>query len=148
MQLLLTVLLLFALIFGPGIWVRKVMSRYSKPENRYTGTGGELARHLLDQLNMPDVGVEEAQGIGDHYDPSDKAVRLEHENLDGRSLTAVVVAAHEVGHAIQDRDDDPRLRARTNLAQVVARTERIGVAAMVLSPVTGLLSGIDRKSVV
>ena len=60
MHLLLPVILIFALVFGPGWWVRKVMSRYSRPENRYEGTGGELARHLLDSNDLQHVKIEES----------------------------------------------------------------------------------------
>ena len=92
MHLLLPLILVFALIFGPGWWVRTVMSRYSSPDDRYDGTGGELARHLLDNLDLQHVKVEESP-TGDHYDPREKVVRLSPEKLNGRSLTAVTVAA-------------------------------------------------------
>ena len=59
MHLLLPVVLVFALVFGPGWWVRNVMSRYSSPEDRYDGTGGELARHLLDSHDLQHIKVEE-----------------------------------------------------------------------------------------
>ena len=49
MHFLILTLLLLGIIFGPGIWVKRIMERYSRPEDRYPGTGGELARHLLDQ---------------------------------------------------------------------------------------------------
>ena len=75
MHLLLPVVFIIALVFGPGLWVRNVMSRYSNPADRYDGTGGELARHLLDSLNLQNVKVEETPA-GDHYDPLEKVIRL------------------------------------------------------------------------
>ena len=60
------------------------MARYSKPENRYAGTGGELARHLLDINNLQNVKVEETPK-GDHYDPLLKVVRLTPEKRKGHS---------------------------------------------------------------
>ena len=103
MHWIIIIALLLGLLFGPGLWVRRVMDRYRRPEDRYGGTGAELARHLLDKAGLQAVRVE-LTDQGDHYDPQEKAVRLIAENLDGRSLTAVTVAAHEVGHAMQDAE--------------------------------------------
>ncbi|GAM67999.1 probable metal-dependent peptidase [Vibrio sp. JCM 19236] len=55
---------------------------------------------------MDNIKVEETSA-GDHYDPADKAVRLSPDNYSGYSLTALTVAAHEVGHAIQDSRSEP-----------------------------------------
>jgi Zn-dependent membrane protease YugP len=139
MQLLLPLLLLFGLIFGPGLWVRKVMSRYSKPENRYQGTGGELARHLLDINNLQHVKVEETPK-GDHYDPLGKVVRLTPEKLNGRSLTAVTVAAHEVGHALQDASGYAPLKIRTQLVLLTQPIQRLGAGILMAAPVIGIIT--------
>ena len=114
MHLLLPIIFVFALVFGPGWWVRNVMSRYSSPDDRYDGSGGELARHLLDSLDLQDVKVEETTK-GDHYDPQEKVIRLTAGNLNGHSLTAVTVAAHEVGHALQDATGYAPLKIRSQL---------------------------------
>jgi Zn-dependent membrane protease YugP len=139
MHLLLPFVLLFALIFGPGWWVRKVMSRYSSPEDRYSGTGGELARHLLDHHDLHDVKVEETPE-GDHYDPVEKVIRLTPEKLNGRSLTAVTVAAHEVGHALQDAAGFAPLKIRTQLIQLTRPVERLGAGILMAAPLIGLLT--------
>jgi Zn-dependent membrane protease YugP len=139
MHLLLPVLFLFALIFGPGLWVRKVMSRYSSPEDRYDGTGGELARYLLDSHDLQHVKVEETTG-GDHYDPVEKVVRLTPEKLNGRSLTAVTVAAHEVGHALQDASAYPPLKIRSQLIMLTRPVERLGAGILMAAPLIGLLT--------
>ena len=89
MHLLLPIVLIFALVFGPGWWVRKVMSRYSDPKDRYEGTGAQLARHLLDDNDLQGIKVEETTK-GDHYDPIEKVVRLSQDNFNGRSLTAAM----------------------------------------------------------
>jgi Zn-dependent membrane protease YugP len=109
------------------------MSRHSKERDDYPGTGGEFARHILDRLNLEAVKVE-VTDRGDHYDPMDKAVRLSRDNHDKRSLTAVAVAAHEVGHAIQDRDGYKPFKSRMALA----KTERVmvmGMQGMALLPI-------------
>ena len=139
MHLLLPVIILFALIFGPGWWVRNVMSRYSSPEDRYEGTGGELARYLLDHHDLQHVKVEETPD-GDHYDPVEKVIRLTPEKLNGRSLTAVTVAAHEVGHALQDATGFAPLRIRTQLIKLTRPVERLGAGILMAAPLIGVLT--------
>ena len=139
MHFLLILLFLFALVFGPGWWVRNVMTRYAKPEDRYQGTGGELARHLLNAHGLQDVRVEETKD-GDHYDPVEKAVRLTPEKLNGRSLTAVTVAAHEVGHALQDSAGYPPLKIRTQLVLLTQPVQKLGAGILMAAPLIGILT--------
>ena len=131
---LLLVLLLLGLALLPGFWVRRVLSRYAEPADRYPGTGGELARHLLDQLGLDHVRVE-ATDQGDHYDPSAGIVRLTPDKLNGRSLTAITVAAHEVGHAHQDATGYPPLAWRTRLLRLAQPAQRLGAGLLMLSPI-------------
>ena len=133
------IVVLLALVFGPGLWVRKVMERYSNPPDRYAGTGAQLARFLLDKLDMQHVGVESTDE-GDHYDPAAKVLRLTPDKYDGRSLTAITVAAHEVGHAIQDHQGYAPLRMRTYLVRVARPVERIGAGALMVAPFIGALT--------
>ena len=139
MHLLLPFILVFALVFGPGWWVRNVMSRYSSPEDRYDGTGGELARYLLDSHDLQHVKVEETQE-GDHYDPQEKVIRLTPEKLNGRSLTAVTVAAHEVGHALQDATGFVPLRVRSQLVMLTRPIEKLGAVILMAAPLIGMVT--------
>ena len=125
MPWILLLILLLAAVFGPSLWAKAVLARHRDDRPDYPGTGGELARHLLDEAGLAEVAVE-ATDQGDHYDPVAKAVRLRRDNLDGRSLTAVTVAAHEVGHALQDGDGYAPLAARTRLAKSVGGLQRLG----------------------
>ena len=127
--------LLLIVCFGPMIWARMTMSRHAKERQDFPGTGGEFARHILDLANLQTVGVE-VTTLGDHYSPQEKVVRLSKDNLEGRSLTAVAVAAHEVGHALQDRDGYRPLRVRTRMAKVGFWGERIAHVLLVASPAT------------
>ncbi len=126
---------LAAAIFLPQWWVKRVMKRYASPADRYPGSGAELARHLLDKLGLDQVRVEQAEAIGDHYDPRDRVVRLSPDNYSGRSLTAVTVAAHEVGHAVQHADGYRPLIWRTRLVEWLVRWQRIAVVLIALIPV-------------
>lgn len=141
MPLLVFGLIIIAVIFGPSIWVRRVLAKYSEPADRYAGTGAQLARHLLNKNGLENVKVEQTKE-GDHYDPSDKAVRLTPDKFDGRSLTAITVAAHEVGHAIQDRDAYGPLRLRTHLVKATRHLEKLGAGILMLSPIIGALTRV------
>jgi len=129
-------LIILAIVFLPGIWVNNVLERYSEPADRYSGTGSQLARHLLNKHGMETVKVEETDQ-GDHYDPKDKAVRLTPDKYNGRSLTAITVAAHEVGHALQDHTAYKPLRYRTHLVRVTQKFEKLGAGILMVSPFIG-----------
>ena len=139
MVFVLAIALLVALVFGPSLWARRVMRKHAKPRPDLPGTGGDLARHLLDRAGLDHVKVE-ATECGDHYDPKAKAVRLTPANLDGRSITAVAVAAHEVGHALQDKDGYKPLRLRTRLVPLAFWGERAAGVVLGLSPLAFALS--------
>lgn len=133
MQIVIVIVALLLLIAGPGLWVGRVMKRYSRPPDRYGESGAETARRLLDELGMEHVKVEVTDS-GDHYDPTDKAVRLSPANHTGKSLTAVTVAAHEVGHAVQDATRYAPLVWRTRLVRWVGPVEKIGAGLMMATP--------------
>ena len=90
-----------AVVLLPQLWVRFTLDKHAAERPDLPGTGGELARHLLNRFDLPNVKVEMTDK-GDHYDPKDKAVRLLKAHHDGKSLSAVAVATHEVAHALQD----------------------------------------------
>ena len=135
MHFVILILFLLLLVFGPQWWARHTFRRHAEPLPRIPGTGGELARHLLDQFGMADVTVEKTQKSGDHYDPERRAVCLGPDNYDHNSLTAVAVAAHEVGHAMQHQRNEPKLVLRHRLVKIARTTQQLGAGAMFLLPV-------------
>ena len=135
MHVVLIILFLLLLVFGPQWWARYTFRRYAGVLSRIPGTGAELARHLLDQFGMPDVPVEKTKQGGDHYDPERRAVCLGPDNYDHKSLTAVAVAAHEVGHAIQHQRNETKLALRHRLVKLAQTTQQLGAGAMFLLPV-------------
>lgn len=69
-------------------------------------TGAEVARKILDENGLYNVHVEPVGGfLSDHYDPRSKVIRLSEDNYYGTSVAGAAVAAHEVGHAIQDKEN-------------------------------------------
>jgi len=139
MHFLILLLLIIALFYGPSVWASSILKKHSKEADKYPGTGGEFAQHLIKQLGL-NVTLEETS-LGDHYDPQEKVVRLSAENFNTRSLTAVVVAAHEVGHALQDHLNYRPLGVRTQLALIAYHAERVGALFMYAIPI---VAGITR----
>ena len=130
--------LILALIFGPQIWVKHVISKHQAHRDDFPGTGGELARHLLDEMDLQHVRVEETPH-GDHYDPNDKTVRLLPEHMDGKSLSAVAIAAHEVGHAMQDAGQYGPLLWRQRVVSFAQKFEPVGGVIMMAAPLVALV---------
>lgn len=135
----LLVILIVVVIFGPHFWAKRVLVRYNRHEY-FSGNGFDLANLLLSHLKMDHVKVEETL-TGDHYDPEAKAVRLTKNNCEKKTLTAVVVAAHEVGHAIQDYTGYKPLQIRTRMIRTAVTMERIGAGIILAVP---LLAAITR----
>lgn len=131
------VLFILGLAFLPTLWVRGVLARHSADRTDFPGTGGEFARHLLDEMGLGDCKVEET-AVGDHYDPTLKAVRLKPGHFNGRSLTAIVIAAHEVGHAMQDATDYRPLKASMRLARTARFLETAGSVIMLAAPLAAV----------
>ncbi len=135
MYAVIALIIIVVLIFGPQYWVNAVINRFNrKPEKNFTGTGGELARHLLDRSGLQAVTVEITTD-GDHYDPVSKSVRLGEDRYSGQTLTAITIAAHEVGHAIQDARKEKLFVWRTQLATVTSSAQKAGSLILFLVPV-------------
>jgi Zn-dependent membrane protease YugP len=138
-HILFFILLLLLLLFGPQLWVKAVLRRHSTPRPDFPGTGGEFARHLLDRLDLNRVGVE-ITDTGDHYDPSSRTVRLSADKFEGQSLTAVTVAAHEVGHALQHKLGYPPLLWRTRMVSLAVAAQTLGNGLFILAPVVAAVT--------
>lgn len=112
-----------ALLMIIPIWaqskVKKTYKKYSKKATSSRMTGAEVARKILNDNGIYDVHVEEVKGfLSDHYDPRKKVVRLSTGNFHGQSMASSAIAAHEVGHAIQDAESYAFLRFRHALVPV------------------------------
>jgi len=137
MALLLLVIVIL-IILGPQWWIKWIISHNQLDLERIPGTGAELAKHLLEQFKIDDVVVESTEN-GDHYDPSRKVVALSASNFNGRSLSAVAIAAHEVGHAIQHKQAMKLFQWRGRLVQIAIGSEKLGVMALMAIPFVGTI---------
>lgn len=131
------IVLLIAVITGPQLWVKHVIKKHSTARLDLPGTGGELAEHLIEHYELRGVGVEET-GAGDHYDPATRTVRLSAANFHDKSLSAVAIAAHEVGHAIQHVNGERLLAWRQSLATFVMWTDRFALFFFSVAPLLAL----------
>lgn len=129
--------LLLLLILLPTLYVRAVMATHGRERPDIPGTGAELARHLLDAAGLDAVRVERTDQ-GDHYDPEARAVRLSPPHFEGRSVTALAVAAHEVAHAVQHRDGMGLFRLRQVLAGWLVHSDRLARIVLLATPVLAL----------
>ena len=134
--------ILLLILLGPQLWVQSVLKRYNlKDEKNFPGSGAEFARHLLNRMGLQEVKVE-ATDLGDHYDPETRSVRLAEDKFDRRTLTAITVAAHEVGHAIQHARKEPWFMWRSRLAAWATRASQAGSFLLFLIPVLPLLTKV------
>ncbi len=137
--IIIAVVFIVAIAVVPQLWVKSVIARHSEQRADFPGTGGEFARHILDDIGLLNVEVEETAD-GDHYDPEAKVVRLTKSHYGGRSLSAVVIAAHEVGHAIQDASGYPPLKARTQIAKNAGWLQTAATIILLAAPLLVIIA--------
>lgn len=101
-------LILIVMLILPAIaqfFVTSNYGKYRKIENEKNISGFEVARKILDENGLKDIYVVETKGtLTDHYDPKRKVVRLSSEIYHGKTISSLAVAAHECGHAMQDKE--------------------------------------------
>lgn len=118
--MLIPILLAFALSLWAQFRVKGTFNKYAQVANMYGLTGHDAARRMLDANGLYDVPIEPVPGaLSDHYDPIHRVVRLSEPVYYERSISAVAVACHEVGHAIQHKQKYPMLVLRHRMFPVV-----------------------------
>lgn len=109
----------FLIYVFPGLWVNYILNKYDQTLPNMPFTGQEFGSILLNENKLDQVKIEDTKE-GDHYDPNLKKVRVKKERLDRKSLTSITVICHEIGHAIQDKDNYPPLIRRHKLISKTA----------------------------
>lgn len=108
-------------------------SKYKKILNNKDLSGFDVARKILDNNNLNDIMVLETKGnLTDHYDPQRKTIKLSTDIYHGSSIASAAVAAHECGHAIQDKEKYAPMRIRSKLVPFVNICTRIGYIAITI----------------
>ena len=115
-------------------------SKYKQVLSKSNYQGSTVARRILDKHGLNNISVEEVSGdLTDHYDPTKKVVRLSSDIYNGTSIASVSVAAHECGHAIQDKVGYTPMRVRSKLVPIVNFSTKIGYLVIVIGLAAGAL---------
>ncbi len=131
----------FIIVLGAQASVSGAYRKYRKVKIKKGLTGFEVARQILDKNGLNDIHIVEVKGnLTDHYDPRRKVVRLSHEIFHGNSVASVAIAAHEVGHALQDKNNYLFLKIRAFLVPIVNFISYLGYFALFVSIFAGLTS--------
>lgn len=119
-------------------------AKYSRVRSSSGLTGEQAARKILEQNGIYDVDIQPINGhLTDHYDPRDKTIRLSENVYGSDSVSAVSIAAHEVGHAIQDNEGYAFLRFRSALVPVVNFTSRFTFILIMLGLFLNIVGLVD-----
>ncbi|MEK4052499.1 zinc metallopeptidase [Paenibacillus sp. FSL F4-0087] len=114
------IIIAFVLSLWAQFRVKSTFNRWSDVKNLNGMTGYDAARHMLDSNGLHDVPIEPVRGaLSDHYDPINRVVRLSEPVYYENSISAVSVACHEVGHAIQHKESYPMLALRHRIFPIV-----------------------------
>lgn len=136
------ILLVLALLVTSAaqIYINSSYNKTKKIKNRAGITGAQTARKILDENGLSNVKVEEVRGIlGDHYDPRTKTVRLSSDIYRNTSIASASVAAHESGHAIQDKEGYFFLKVRNSIVPLVNFASYAGYFAILIGVIASSL---------
>jgi len=137
----LMIILSLVIVLGAQFYVNYNYKKYTKVKNAKGISGAEAAREVLDKNGLKDVYVVEVNGtLSDHYDPSRKVVRLSKDIYRGESISAVSIALHECGHALQDKDGYLFMRFRAFLVPFVNFASRVGYLVILLGIIFQVLN--------
>lgn len=122
------------------LYIKYNFSKYSKRTTNSGISGNEAARRILDNNELQHVAINSVRGeLTDFYDPRNKSVNLSESIYGKQSIAAVAVAAHECGHAIQDKNGYLFLRIRKSMTPVVKFASYAGYLSILLGLFLSLL---------
>jgi len=138
---ILLAIIAFVIVLMAQVSVNGAFNKYKKVSTKKGLTGFETARQILDRNGLNNIHIVEVRGnLTDHYDPRRKVVRLSHEIFHGNSVASISIAAHEVGHALQDKNNYIFLKIRAFLVPVVNLISYLGYFSLFISILGGLTS--------
>ncbi len=115
------------------VLIKITYSKYQKQENKKRLTGFDVARQILDKNGLKDILVLETTGyLTDHYDPTKKVIKLSTDIYNGTTISSAAVAAHECGHAIQDKENYKPMRIRSKIVPTVNLCTKLGYLAIII----------------
>ena len=138
-------LLILLLIFGPNLWIKRTLKLHSGDRPDLQGTGGELVAHLIERFSLEGVTVVKGGKGEDFYNPAERIISLSPENYDGRSVSAVAIAAHETGHALQHQEQHPGFMLRQRRIKLAVTIERFSAIALMITPIVFVLTRVPHS---
>lgn len=118
----------FLLSLLAKLWVNSTYKRWSQVANGSRTSGGQAASRMLGSAGMGDISLEPVEGrLSDHYDPRSRTLRLSRQVGQGQSVASLAIAAHEVGHAVQDQKGYLPMRLRAALVPAVSIGSNLGI---------------------
>ena len=148
MPFVLFLLAILVLTLGPRLWVKRTMSAHGYDRPDLPGSGGQLAEHLIERYELEGVTVHKGNIDENYYNPVDKQVSLSPEIYDGRSISAVAVAAHELGHAIQDKEHNPDFLRRNRRIKQAMSIERFSSMALLITPLVFMVTKVPHSMLI
>jgi Zn-dependent membrane protease YugP len=132
----------FILVWIAQLWVNSTYRKWSQIRNRNGLSGAEAARRLLNYGGLGMIKLEGIRGkLSDHYDPRTKTLRLSEGVAQGQSIASLAIAAHEIGHAMQHKEEYALLRFRSALVPAVNVGSRLGFILIFLGLFLGGVLG-------
>lgn len=133
MELMIIFLLMLIIPIYASIKVNLSYKKYVKIDNEKKLTGFDVARRILDENNLGEIYVVETKGtMSDHYDPIRKTVRLSTDVYHGTSISSLAIAAHECGHAIQDKEGYTWFKIRSMIFPIINIGQKIAYVVMII----------------
>ncbi len=118
-------------MFIPSLWVNYILKKYNKILPDMPFTGKELGNKILEEQKLNNVSINPIRQL-DHYNPIDKKIHISDDKLNKKSITSIAVVAHEIGHAIQDKENYKPLKLRQSLIERTIVFQRIGSFLLII----------------
>ncbi len=139
------------ILFLPNLWVNYILKKYNKIIPDMPFTGKELGIKILEEQKLKNITINPIKQI-DHYNPIEKKINISEDKINNKSITSIAIVVHEIGHAIQDRDNYKPLKVRQTLIEKTFLFQRLGsflliiglpsIFAITKSPIVTLLAGL------
>lgn len=127
--------------YGAQLYIQTTYAKFSKIANEKGMTGAAVAKELLFNNDLHGVVVKEVGGmLSDHYDPRDQSISLSQSISQSSSIAAIAVAAHECGHALQDRDKYALLSVRASLVPIANIASMGGYISIMMGLMMGMIN--------
>ncbi|MDC2979569.1 zinc metallopeptidase [Pelagibacteraceae bacterium] len=121
----------FLVVFLPSLWVNYILKKFNVTFSDMPFTGKELGKKILEDQNITNVSINSIKQL-DHYNPIEKKIHISEDKIDKKSITSISVVTHEIGHAIQDKENYKPLKLRQTLIEKTYVLQRIGSFLLII----------------